>query len=93
MTKVVNNNHLDIDCKLIDIINSLTILTDQADESLSLHDKLNIIISESTKALAFITTIEDEFKIELDDDDIDLDFFLDIDLIKGCIYKQLSSTS
>ncbi|MCX2431624.1 hypothetical protein [Pedobacter sp. GR22-10] len=45
---------------------------------MSIADKMNIIISESSQALEFVTTVEDEFDIELDDDDIDLDFFIDI---------------
>lgn len=59
---------------------------------MSIEDKMNIIISESSQALEFVTTVEDEFDIELDDDDIDLDFFIKadtmIDRVSNNIYKQ-----
>jgi len=58
-------------------------------ENLSLDDKLNIVISESSQALVFITTIEDEFDIELDDDDINLSFFTDVNIMIGRIKKNL----
>ena len=38
---------------------------------LSYDDKLAIILSESLQALSFVTTIEDEFNIEFDDEGID----------------------
>jgi acyl carrier protein len=34
-------------------------------------------MSESSQAIAFLTIVEDEFDIEIDDDDISLDNFLD----------------
>lgn len=43
--------------------------------NLSYDDKLQVILSESLQALAFVTTLEDEFDIEFDDDEIDLEFF------------------
>ena len=69
-------NRKEIEQKILRIIND--ILANDSDlplDELSVSDKLNIIISESRQALEFVTTIEDEFDIELDDDDVDLDFF------------------
>lgn len=45
------------------------------------NEKLQIILSESTQALSFVTTIEDEFDLEFDDDEVDLDFFMDLNII------------
>jgi acyl carrier protein len=42
-----------------------------------LNKALHIIMSESSQAIAFLTIVEDEFDIEIDDDDISLDNFLD----------------
>jgi acyl carrier protein len=42
---------------------------------------LKIILSESSQALNFVVTIEDEFDIEFEDDDIDIHFFSSIDNI------------
>jgi hypothetical protein len=67
------------------------ILNDLSDpvEGLTYNDKLHIIISESSQALAFVATIEDEFDVELDDDDIDLNFFLDFEVMLARIQKNL----
>ena len=48
-------------------------------EHLGTRDKLHIILSESIQALALLTTIEDEFDVEFDDEEIDIDFFLDFE--------------
>ncbi len=40
---------------------------------------LHVILSESQQALEFVCLLEDEFDIEFDDDDIDLDFFSNFD--------------
>lgn len=50
-------------------------------EALSYKDKLHIILSESIQALTLVTSIEDEFGIQFDDGDIDLAFFLSIEVI------------
>ena len=39
------------------------------------HDVLYLILSHSLHAIEFVIVLEDEFDIEFDDDDIDLDFF------------------
>ena len=52
-------------------------------------EKLHIILSESIQALSLVVAIEEEFSIEFDDSDLDLRFFLNLDVIvdnvKGCL--------
>lgn len=62
-------------------------------EMLSIRDKLHIILSESSQALALVTTIEDEFDIVLDDDDVDLDFFVDFEVMQERVYKSIPHES
>lgn len=59
------------------------------DSELGYDDKLHIILSESIQALALITTLEDEFSISFDDDDIDIKFFLNIDTMINRVKKYL----
>lgn len=87
-------NKKEIETKVLAIMND--VLTNGSDievNELSIQDKLNIIISESRQALELITTIEDEFDIELDDDDVDLDFFTDIELMTSRILKNINLLS
>lgn len=56
-----------------------------ADENTMLH----VILSESSQALEFVCSLEDEFEIEFDDDEIDLDFFSDFDRVTDCILSHL----
>ncbi|KAA2215798.1 hypothetical protein [Maribacter flavus] len=56
---------------------------------LGYDDKLHIILSESIQALTLITTLEDEFSISFDDDDIDIKFFLEINTIINRVKKYL----
>lgn len=53
-------------------------------------EKLNIILSESLQALIFVTSVEDEFNIEFDDDQVDLEFFQDVDSTVQKIQWQLN---
>lgn len=48
---------------------------------------LHIVLSESFQALQFVCQIEDEFLIEFDDDDVDLEFFLSFKEISRLIEK------
>ena len=43
--------------------------------SLSIDDKIQMLTSESMLALIVVTSIEDEFEIEFEDDEIDVNFF------------------
>jgi acyl carrier protein len=62
-------------CSIIDEIVG-DIIDDK--ETLTPVEKLNIILSESLQALAFVTSLEDEFNIQFDDDQIDLELFQDV---------------
>jgi acyl carrier protein len=63
------------------------------DDSQIINDKLlHIILSESSQALEFVCTIEDEFDIEFDDDEIDIDFFSSFDQIVNCLMNHLQET-
>ncbi|PRX56391.1 hypothetical protein [Flagellimonas meridianipacifica] len=61
----------------------------EEDFELSIGDKLHILLSESTQALSLITSLEDEFEIEFNDDDIDMDFFLSVEVITEKIMSSL----
>lgn len=63
---------------------------EEMNEQLKINDKLHIILSESSQALALVTTIEDEFDIALDDDDVNLDFFVDIEVMTERVFKAVS---
>ncbi|MDD4032121.1 MAG: acyl carrier protein [Bacteroidales bacterium] len=66
-----------------------SILGNEINSDINERKLLHLIISESNKALEFVTLIEDEFGIEFNDEDIDLDFFLSIDTIIKRINKAL----
>ncbi|GGB29394.1 MULTISPECIES: hypothetical protein [Mucilaginibacter] len=81
-----------------EIKNKLLVIVDQLinaqpelhnSDTMLIDDKLNVLISESSQALVFITTIEDEFDVELDDDDIDLEFFTDVNVMTARIKRNL----
>lgn len=50
---------------------------------------LHIILSESSQALEFVCSLEDEFEMEFDDDEIDLDFFSDFGRVTDCVMKHI----
>lgn len=52
-------------------------------------EKLRLLTSESMLALVFISSVEDEFSIEFDDDEIDIDFFSSVDLLEEKVKKYL----
>lgn len=60
------------------------------EQELDYSDKLQIILSESIQALTFVTTIEEEFDIELDDDEIDMDFFRSVETIVKRVNNHLT---
>jgi len=78
---------------LIEIIKSF--LTDEEIDYSNLHHvnkALQIIMGNSVQALTFVSIIEDEFDIEFDDYDVNLNSFLDIEALilllnKYCIGK------
>ena len=81
-----------VDSKLKSILRSLMgknyvkkfSLTGHLDDNI-----LNIILTDSTQALRFVVLIEDEFKIEFDDDDVDVNFFRSFSNVKSVISKYL----
>jgi acyl carrier protein len=50
---------------------------------------LHVILSESSQALNFVCSLEDEFDIEFEDDEIDIDFFSSFDRIIECIINHI----
>ena len=65
--------------RLLLIIDQIVTADYAQGKHLGTRDKLHIILSESIQALALLTTIEDEFDVEFDDEEIDIDFFLDFE--------------
>jgi acyl carrier protein len=70
-----------IEAKLTEIINSFFLGDEGNAGALPEGEKLHILLSESSQALELVTTIEDEFEIEFDDDEVDLAFFTSFELI------------
>lgn len=54
---------------------------------------LHRIINNSRQAILYVSLIEDEFEIEIDDDDINLDFFTSFDYVEEIIKKRISTAS
>jgi acyl carrier protein len=52
---------------------------------------LKLIITDSRHAINFIVLLEDEFNIEIDDDNINHVFFESIDKITDIIYPKVNS--
>lgn len=50
---------------------------------------LHVILSASSQALEFVCLLEDEYEIEFDDDEIDLDFFSSFDKIAETVFRHL----
>lgn len=48
---------------------------------------LHIILSESSQALNMVITLEEEFDIEFDDDEVDINFFMSFQKIVSLIEK------
>jgi acyl carrier protein len=68
-------NDIEIKVHLIEIAKNILKVDSEVD------DLLYLIISESLLAITFISIIEEEFDIEFDDDDIDIEFFGSFDEI------------
>lgn len=63
------------------------VLNEQSNEDSGIHTMLYQIWSDSIQAIHFVTMLEDEFDIEFDDDEIDMDFFLSPTSISRLIEK------
>lgn len=78
--------------KIIDLINitySDGQLESFSDDQSSIEDKLLFILHESLLAMSLVTSIEDEFNIEFNDDEVDMHFFSSIDEIENRLNKHL----
>ena len=72
------------------IINKLIQLAEEflPDDSIkNPEERLHVIGSESIRAIEFITAVEDEFEIEIDDDDIGGEFFVSYEFINDAIIR------
>jgi hypothetical protein len=76
--------------KIEGLIDTIVVPIVSEGEGLSPAEKLGIILSESLQALIFVTTVEDEFDIQLDDEEVDLQFFEDIDIIIDRVERHLN---
>lgn len=54
------------------------------------HDRLQLLTSESMLAIVFISSLEDEFSIEFEDDELDINFFSSPEIVENIIKKHLS---
>jgi acyl carrier protein len=52
---------------------------------------LQILLSVSSQAVAFVTLLEDEFGIEFEDEEIDVEFFNDIKVVSNLIMNKLNN--
>jgi acyl carrier protein len=62
-------------------------------DELSPTEKFNIILSESLQTLALVTSIEDEFNIQFEDDEMDALLFGGLDSTVQKISQQLTVKS
>jgi acyl carrier protein len=72
--------------RLIEIISTFSV--DRITKNIpQLNKMLHIIISHSQQALFFVSSIEEEFNIEIDDEDVNLDNLLDFNKLIKLIDK------
>jgi acyl carrier protein len=55
------------------------------------NEALSYIISNSVLATSFVISIEDEFNIEIEDDELNLEFFSSIDKMTQTIKQHLNN--
>lgn len=53
----------------------------------NVSSQLNLIVSDSRLAISYIIFLEDELNVEIDDDDISLEFFKNVEIIIDAIIK------
>jgi len=58
-------------------------------ENMSPVESLQLLPTESMLAMVFVTSLEDEFSIEFDDDEVDINFFESIDTVVSRIKGHL----
>ena len=76
---------------LMPIVNSITRKCFTQEDLIS-SIPLYHIISDSSKAIQFVVLIEEEFEIELDDDEIDRYFFSNTNHIIDIIIKHITNS-
>lgn len=54
------------------------------------HDRLQLLTSESMLAIVFISSLEDEFSIEFEDDELDMKFFSSPEVVENIIKKHIA---
>lgn len=54
------------------------------------QDRLQLLTSESMLALVFISSLEDEFSIEFEDDELDVNFFSGPEVVENIIKRHLA---
>jgi len=74
---------LDHEAKLKSIIDSF--IDDEFILNSNYNDRLQVILGESIQAVHFITTLEDEFQFEFNDNEIDIQFFMNYQVALGRI--------
>ena len=80
----------EIKSKVYQIIDEILISVESLPETISYNSKLSIILSESTQALEFITSIEEEFDFDFDDDEINISLFEHVDTLIRIIKAHIS---
>ncbi len=77
-------NKKDIEKTVIQIIEELI-----NDQNLSFNERLELISLESIRIMAFISACEEEYDIEIDEYQINRDFFYDIKCLVNLIYNTI----
>jgi acyl carrier protein len=54
------------------------------------QDRLELLTSESMLAIVFISSLEDEFSIEFEDDELDINFFSSMEIVESIIIQHLT---
>ncbi|MDW5298895.1 MAG: hypothetical protein SA378_01975 [Sedimentibacter sp.] len=75
--------------ELINILLSLFEKNDLKDKISNQDDLIYLLSTDSTQAIVFLTLIEDEFQIEIEDDDIDMRLFSKIEYCVDVIQKYI----
>jgi acyl carrier protein len=82
---------LEIKNTLSEIIHTVTAGRYSVNDIVGFNEVLYFIISESLRAVQFVSIIEDEFEIELDDDEIDIYFFSEMEKIIQIVMNHLNA--
>lgn len=80
------HSNSEIQARIREIICTLLELEQIQDENYALR----LIINDSLTAINLVTLIEDEFEIEFDDEDINIDFFNSVSTISSLVSNALS---